>query len=222
MMEKCSDGKRAKSGKSLGNMTAKWDARFVVMSRAGVWWYKTEEDFKAKEQASGCMLELASAEINVRVLNTAASFCMRTVFTGCMPCDAQYDESFQWMQFISPERILSIRPVDRYEDLRLWISSLGNKGNTNSGKRITKLPDQPTEWEDLLGHEFGMVTSDLGCSFHGVIAATGGLNDDDMIGYLSKGDALQLVSWPEHTVVIDRYGYGVPPGLRARHQLEYH
>ena len=66
---------------------------------------------------------------------------------------------------------------------------MGNKQNSNSGKAgKKKKKDKPVEsWEDLCGQEFGMVTSDMGCSFHGIIEATGGYNENDMIGYLSKG-----------------------------------
>ena len=31
----------------------------------------------------------------------------------------------------------------------------------------------PTKWEDMLGQEKGIVISDLGTSFHGIIASTG-------------------------------------------------
>ncbi len=120
----------------------------------------------------------------------------------------QYDQSFQWLQFITPNRVLSIRPEDRYDDLREWIAALGNKQNTNSGKREKKAAKakKPETWEDLISHEFGMVTSDLGCSFHGMNEGTGTLNEDDMIGYVAKGDALKLLNWPDKTVTMDRYG----------------
>jgi hypothetical protein len=120
----------------------------------------------------------------------------------------QYDQSFAWLQFITPNRILSIRPEDRYDDLREWIAALGNKQNTNSGKREKKAAKakKPETWEDLISHEFGMVTSDLGCSFHGMNEGTGTLNEDDMIGYVAKGDALKLINWPDKTVTMDRYG----------------
>ena len=124
----------------------------------------------------------------------------------------QYDQTFQWLQFITPERVLSLRPLDRYDDVREWISAMGNKKNTNSGKREKKAgkPQKPETWEDLIEHEFGMVTSDLGCSFHGLIEGTTELNDNDMIGYLSKGDALKLIKWPDKTVTMDKYGYDAP------------
>jgi hypothetical protein len=90
--------------------------------------------------------------------------------------------------------------------LRAWIAALGNKTNTNSGKREKKKKKKAVEsWEDMVNHEFGMVTSDLGCSFHGELD-DGGYNENDMIGYLSKGDALKLVNWPDKTVLMDKYG----------------
>lgn len=127
---------------------------------------------------------------------------------------AQYDQTFAWLQFITPERTLSIRPEDRYEDLRSWIAALGNKQNTNSGKQgKKKKKDTPVEaWEDMVTQEFGMVTSDMGCAFHGLFAESGELNENDMIGYLSKGDALKLVNWPDRTVTIDKYKY---PNVRV-------
>lgn len=138
----------------------------------------------------------------------ACSVCVRMrVFDSQFGCvRLQYDQTFSWLQFITPERILSIRPEDRYDDLREWISALGNKQNTNSGKRETKAKKKkPEVWEDFVLHEFGMVTSDLGCSFHGM-KDDGTLNENDMIGYVAKGDALKLINWPDKTVTIDKYG----------------
>lgn len=62
-MEKCSDGKRASSA---GNLKGKWDARYMVMSKQGVWWFASKEDWDDDTVAAkGCLLELPSAEINV-------------------------------------------------------------------------------------------------------------------------------------------------------------
>ena len=93
--------------------------------------------------------------------------------------------------------------------LVISVVHVGNKQNTNSGKREKKLPagvaKEASTWEDLLMHEFGMVTSDLGCSFHGM-HGSGALNENDMIGYLAKGDGLKLINWPDKAVTIDKYG----------------
>jgi hypothetical protein len=94
--------------------------------------------------------------------------------------------------------------------LVISVVHVGNKQNTNTGKREKKLPagvaKEASTWEDLLMHEFGMVTSDLGCSFHGM-HGSGALNENDMIGYLAKGDGLKLINWPDKAVTIDKYGY---------------
>ena len=79
-MEKCSDGKRAKS---VGNLKGKWDARYVVMTKVGLWWYKTQEDFDGQEAPSGYLLELPSAEINVR-LSQGIFLCVRPARVFCL------------------------------------------------------------------------------------------------------------------------------------------
>ena len=144
-MEKCSDGKRASSA---GNLKGKWDARYMVLSKQGVWWFASKEDWDDDSvPAKGCLLELASAEINVGTasqpalpppssappalgipLSWAGACLIATCawsddVCGCVACvsAAQYDQTFAWLQFITPERTLSIRPEDRYEDLRAWI-----------------------------------------------------------------------------------------------------
>ena len=95
--------------------------------------------------------------------------------------------------------------------MRDWVVALGNKKNTNATEKDGKKKKKKGKetWEDQIDHEYGMVTSDLGCSFHGE-NADGTLNINDMIGYLAKGDGLQLVNWPDKTVTMDQYGYDEP------------
>jgi hypothetical protein len=64
LMEKCSDGKRAAT---VGNLKGTWEPRYVVMSRQGLWWYKTKEAYDGGGIAQGALLELSSAEVNVRI-----------------------------------------------------------------------------------------------------------------------------------------------------------
>jgi len=40
-------------------------------------------------------------------------------------------------------------------------------------EKKVKRDKAPTKWEDMLGQEKGIVISDLGTSFHGIIASTG-------------------------------------------------
>jgi hypothetical protein len=73
-MEKCSDG-HIKKAKSLGNLKGTWDVRYVVLTKVGVWWFKTKDEYDAGTNAQGCVLELASAEINVRLCTLSRSRC---------------------------------------------------------------------------------------------------------------------------------------------------
>ena len=49
----------------------------------------------------------------------------------------------------------------------------GILGLRRKREKKVKRDKAPTKWEDMLGQEKGIVISDLGTSFHGIIASTG-------------------------------------------------
>ena len=109
MLEKCSDGKRAAT---VGNLKGSWDARYVVMTKEGLWWFKTKEAYESKDAAAqGMFTEMASSDLNVR---PSARLLPEPAFasseTECfVTARGQYDDTYLWMQFITPDRILSLR-----------------------------------------------------------------------------------------------------------------
>ena len=109
LLEKCSDGKRAPA---VGNLKGSWDARYVVMTKEGLWWFKTKEAYESKDAAAqGMFTEMASSDLNVR---PSARLLPEPAFasseTECfVTARGQYDDTYLWMQFITPDRILSLR-----------------------------------------------------------------------------------------------------------------
>ena len=53
------------------------------------------------------------------------------------------------------------------------ISDGAGAGLRRKREKKVKRDKAPTKWEDMLGQEKGIVISDLGTSFHGIIASTG-------------------------------------------------
>jgi hypothetical protein len=202
LMEKCSDGKKATT---LGALRGKWDTRYVVITDHGVWWYETEEDYKRAKKK-----------------NTPA----KGSFDKIASCELNYDDERNWVQFCLPDRVLSLRPADRYEDCAELIEMMGNKTNLQldqkSARKVKSGVAKCGTWEEYLVNQNGNVISDMGTSMHaankyeagqGSLSGDGiGLNENEMIGYLSKGDTIKLLDWPDKRIELDSYGY---PNVRV-------
>ena len=121
LLEKCSDGKRAAT---VGNLKGSWDARYVVMTKEGLWWFKTKEAYESKDAAAqGMFTEMASSDLNVR---PSARLLPEPAFasseTECfVTARGQYDDTYLWMQFITPDRILSLRCATAWPWLTLLV-----------------------------------------------------------------------------------------------------
>lgn len=185
VLEKCSDGKRATT---LGTLAGKWQARYIVMTAEGIWWFKEEKEFLDNPTMKA-----------------------RGVFSELEVCEFLYDASEMWLQVCHPERILSLRPVDKYADMKKWVKVV-NKKKLGIQPEVEAMVIQKGGiaesglWDEALKNEWGKVISDVGCSFHGT-DASGHLNENDMIGYLEMGDKIQLFNWPDKQVEMDAYGY---------------
>ena len=202
-LEKCSDGKRAAG---IGDLKGTWEARYFVLTATGLWWFKSEEDYE-------------------RITETGGK--AQGSFDHLGSCDLNYDSSAQWFQICTPDRVLSLRPVDRWTTVQDWIDIFGDKTNLGidmkeAKKAMRSRPGSKAGVEtsgehcDLLVTQNGVVVSDMGTSLHAAgqreVGASLddeaiGLNEDVMIGYLSKGDRIELKDWPDKRVEIDSYGY---------------
>ena len=103
------------------------------------------------------------------------------------------------------------RPVDRYSDMEKWIrviekKKLGVQPEDATFEAVKGGVVDDGRWDEHIVSEWGKVTADHGASMHGV-RSDGNANWDEMIGYLTTGDKVQIAMWPSKQVEMDDYGY---------------